>query len=289
MIDQMTASLARIRFVLVETSLTGNMGAAARAMKAMGLTRLEFVAPKRLPDAEALARASGADDLLQRAGIHPTLTDALAGCRLVIGASARRRSIDWPLVEPAECACRLLDESAHGEVALVLGRESSGLNNDELARCHYLVHIPTDPDFSSLNVAAAVQVLAYEIRRTLLERGGAGGRRWTDDRVPERPRDLATAEEMERFYGHLAQTLLDIQYGDPHQSHKLMRRLRRLFNRAQPDRVEMNILRGILTAAQGRKTPGRFAHGDQCAAAPSQSQPPTDGRLDSEGSSCSTD
>lgn len=289
MIDQMTESLARIRFVLVETSHTGNMGAAARAMKAMGLSRLEFVAPRQRPDAEALARASGADDLLQRAGIHPTLTEALAGCRLVIGASARRRTIDWPLVEPPECARRLLEAAAYGEVALVFGRESSGLDNDELARCHYLVHIPTNPDFSSLNVAAAVQVLAYEIRRGLLEQGGVGGRRWSDDRVPERPRDLTTAEEMESFYGHLAQTLVDIHYGDPHQSHKLMRRLRRLFNRAQPDRVEMNILRGILSAAQGRKTPGRFAHREQGAAAPSQTQPEIPVRLDSEGPPCSTD
>ena len=249
MIDQLTASLARIRFVLVETTHPGNIGAVARAMKTMGLSRLELVAPRHAPDAEALARASGADDLLERAGIHATLPDALTGCRLVSGASARLRTIEWPLLEPSACARQLLDEAAAGEVALVFGRESSGLSNVELARCHALVHIPTNPDFSSLNLAAAAQVLAYEIRRVAREERG--------ERILDPPRELATADEMEGFHGHLAETLLAIGFGDPAQSHKLMRRLRRLFNRARPDRVEMNILRGILSAAQGRKHAGR--------------------------------
>lgn len=261
MIDQMTESLARIRFVLVETSHTGNIGAVARAMKTMGMSRLELVAPRNLPDAEALARASGADDLLERAGIHETLIDALAGCRLVIGASARLRTIEWPLLEPPECARQLLAESAEGDVALVFGRESSGLSNTELARCHALVHIPANPDFSSLNLAAAAQVLAYEIRRTSRQERG--------ERLQDPPRDLARAEEMEGFHNHLAETLAAIGFGDPVQSHKLMRRLRRLFNRARPDRVEMNILRGILSAAQGRKTSGgRSGAGDATAKVP---------------------
>ncbi|SDX97615.1 tRNA (cytidine32/uridine32-2'-O)-methyltransferase [Allochromatium warmingii] len=251
MIDQMTESLARIRFVLVETTHSGNIGAAARALKTMGLSRLELVAPRQRPDAEALARASGADDLLERAGIHATLTDALAGCRLVVGASARLRSLEWPLLEPPDCAARLLAEAAHGEVAVLLGRESSGLSNDELARCQFLVHIPTNPDFSSLNVAAAAQVLAYEIRRTARAASG--------EHLTETPRDLAPAEAMEGFYTHLTETLVQIGFSDPEQSRTLTRRLRRLFNRAQPDRVELNILRGILSAAQGRKTPERFA------------------------------
>ncbi len=253
MIDQMTASLARIRFVLVETTHTGNIGAVARAMKTMGLSRLELVAPKHPIDAEALARASGADDLLERAGIHAHLVDALAGCRLVIGASARLRTVEWPLLEPPICARQLLDEAATGDVALVFGRESSGLSNAELARCQALVHIPTNPDFSSLNLAAAAQVLAYEIRRTAREDQG--------ERLVDPPRDLATADELEGFHGHLATTLVDIGFGDPGQSHKLMRRLRRLFNRARPDRIEINILRGILSAAQGRKR--LQAHHDQ--------------------------
>ena len=247
--------LGRIRFVLVETTHTGNLGATARAMKAMGLSRLELVTPRRPPDAEALARAAGADDLLERAPIHASLVGALTGCRLVIGSSARLRSVEWPLLEPPDAARLLLDEAAHGEVALVLGRERSGLSNEELARCHYLVQIPTSPDFSSLNVAAAAQVFAYEIRRAWRE--GAG------EQLSDPPRDLATAEALEGLHDHLARTLVDIGYAHPEQSTRLLMRLRRLVNRARPDWVEVNILRGILSAAQGRKTVRRFVQADQ--------------------------
>lgn len=242
--------LSRVRFVLVETTHTGNLGATARAMKTMGLSRLELVQPKRPPDAEALARASGADDLLERAGIHADLVGALSGSRLVIGSSARLRSVEWPLLEPPEAARLLIEEARHGDVALVLGRERSGLTNDELARCQYLVHIPTDPGFSSLNVAAAAQVLAYEIRRQWRALRG--------ERLTDPPRGLAPAEALEGFHRHLAQTLLDIGFRDPDQSERLLMRLRRLFNRARLDRVELNILRGILSAAQGRKDRGRL-------------------------------
>lgn len=245
-------TLTRIRCVLVETTHSGNLGAAARALKTMGLTRLELVTPKQPPDADALARASGADDLLARAGIHPDLLSALADCRLVIGASARRRSLEWPMLEPPEAAERLLAEAAQGEVALVLGRESSGLSNEELARCHYLVQIPTNPEFSSLNLAAAVQVLAYEIRRAWREGRG--------ERLRDPPRDLASAEALEGLHAHLAQTLGYLGFADPAQSQRLLMRLRRLFNRARPDWVEVNILRGILSAAQGRKLAGREGH-----------------------------
>jgi tRNA (cytidine32/uridine32-2'-O)-methyltransferase len=242
--------LARIRFVLVETTHTGNIGAVARAMKTMGLSRLHLVKPKRPPDAEALARASGADDLLAAAAVHEDLASALSGCRLVIGSSARLRTVEWPLLDPAACAGRLLDEAAVGDVALVLGRERSGLTNEELARCHYLVRIPTDPAFSSLNLAAAAQVFAYELRRAWL----AG----TAEQPGEVTREVATAEALEGFHDHLTRTLVDIGYSDPAQSRKLGRRLRRLFHRARPDWTELNILRGILSAAQGRKTSDRF-------------------------------
>jgi tRNA (cytidine32/uridine32-2'-O)-methyltransferase len=259
--DRSADPLSRIRCVLVETTHTGNLGAAARALKTMGLTRLALVNPKQPPDAEAVARASGADDLLARATIHPDLVAALSGCRLVIGSSARLRSVEWPLLEPPEAAQRLLAEAAQGEVALVFGRESSGLSNEELARCHYLVHIPTSPQFSSLNLAAAVQVLAYEIRRAWREGRG--------DRLVEPPRDLATAEALEGFHAHLTQTLLDLGFADPIQSRRLLTRLRRLFNRARLDWVELNILRGILSAAQGRKSAGRITadgnHGENHA------------------------
>jgi tRNA (cytidine32/uridine32-2'-O)-methyltransferase len=245
--------LTRIRFVLVEPSLSGNVGAVARAMKTMGLARLELVAPRQEIDAEALARACGADDLLQRAGHHADLPSAIADCRLVIGTSARRRTLDWPTLIPRACAELLLTEASVGEVALLLGRESSGLSNDELARCQYLVHIPTNPDFSSLNLAAAAQVFAYEIRQRWLETPG--------EPAPEPVRDLATAEELEGLHTHLAAALFDIGFGDPEHSKKLMLRLRQLFNRARPDRVEINILRGILSAAQGRKRHPRTAPG----------------------------
>lgn len=260
MTDSSHAVLDRIRFVMVETTHPGNIGAAARAMKTMGLSRLHLVRPKSLPNAEAVARASGADDLLAAARIHDELADALHGCRLVVGSSARLRTVEWPLLEPVDCATRLLAEAGQGEVALVLGRESSGLTNDELACCHYLVHIPTNPAFSSLNVASAAQIFAYEIRRSMREAAGL--------RIEDTPRDPATAEAMEGFYSHLARTLVETGFSDPSQSRKLLRRLRRLFNRARPDWVELNILRGILSAAQGKKTPDRFrktgaADGDQ--------------------------
>ena len=245
-----SGELDKIRFVMVETTHPGNIGAVARAMKTMGLSRLHLVRPKILPNAEAVARASGADDLLAAAQVHDELVHALRGCRLVVGSSARLRTLEWPLLEPGDCAQRLLAEAGQGEVALVLGRESSGLTNDELACCHYLVHIPTNPAFSSLNVASAAQIFTYEIRRAMREAVGS--------RIEETPRDLATAEAMEGFHAHLAQTLVDTGFNDPGQSRKLLRRLRRLFNRARPDRVELNILRGILSAAQGRKTPDRF-------------------------------
>lgn len=235
---------------MVETTHTGNMGAVARAMKAMGLSRIDLVRPKHPPDAEAVARASGADDLLRNARIHDDLTSALEGCRLVIGSSARLRAVEWPLLEPADCARRLLGEAGDGDVALLLGRESSGLTNDELAWCHYLVHVPVNPEFSSLNVAAAAQIFAYEIRRHLRELSG--------QQLSLDGRDLAPAQEVEAFYLHLFQTLDGLGFSDPAQSKKLHRRLRRLFNRARLDRMEVNILRGILSAAQGKKGADRF-------------------------------
>jgi tRNA (cytidine32/uridine32-2'-O)-methyltransferase len=237
--------LENVRIVLVETTHPGNIGAAARAMKNMGLEQLCLVAPQLYPNAEATARASGADDLLARARVYANLDEALSGCRLVVGTSARQRSVAWPLLDPGECAALLLREAGAGEVALVFGRESSGLSNEELDRCNYLVHIPTNPLYSSLNLAAAVQVLSYELRQAWL--GGVPSER-------EPIREVATAEMLEGFHQHLAQALLDIGFADPQQCEKLLRRLRSLFHRARPDRDELNILRGVLSAAQGRKS-----------------------------------
>jgi len=238
--------LSNVRIVLIGTSHPGNIGAAARAMKTMNLARLYLVAPQDYPCAEATARASGADDVLARAQVCADLDEALAGCRFVVGTSARRRSLRWPEFDPRQCAERLMEEAAGGDVAILFGRERTGLTNTELERCHALVSIPANPDYSSLNLAAAVQVIAYELtmaaRMPELQETPSGG--GSDQEAP------ATADELNRFYIHLQQVLVQTEFLDPEEPKQLMRRLKRLFNRARPDKVEMNILRGILTAVQ---------------------------------------
>lgn len=230
-----------VRIVLVNTSHPGNIGAVARAMKNMCFDTLVLVSPAQFPHAEATARASGADGLLARARVETSLDAAVADCGLVIGASARLRSLPWPELDPRQCAARVMMESAHTPVALVFGNEQSGLSNDELERCHALVHIPANPDYSSLNLAQAVQIILYELHMAQLAGGWQGS-------TPEFP--LCTGAEMERFYTHLEQTLIELDFLDPARPGQLMRRLRRLFQRAQVDSNEMNILRGILSAAQ---------------------------------------
>lgn len=237
----MNELLSRIRIVLVATTHPGNIGATARAMKTMGLSDLRLVAPKCFPDEAATARASGADDILNNAVVCDTLEDALADAVLVCGASARLRSLPLPVLPPRESAEKAVVTAQHSPVACVFGRESSGLNNDELERCHHLLNIPANPDYSSLNLAAAVQVMAYELRTAALAAAAT-----QQDQVPATP--LASAEDMARFYAHLEQTMLDTGFLNPDNPRQLMRRLRRLFNRAQPDQNEVNILRGILSS-----------------------------------------
>ena len=234
-----------IRIVLVNTTHPGNIGGAARAIKNMCLDRLYLVQPKEYPSAEATARASGADDVLAKAVVCDTLEEALSGCRFVIGTSARSRRLSLPIENPRQSAARVAEEAEQGEVALVFGREHSGLTNEELEKCHYLVHIPTNPDYSSLNLAAAVQVLAYELMMIAPEERM---------QMQEELREVVTVEEMESFYGHLEETLTQLQFIDRNHPRKLMRRLRRLYDRARPDKTEMNILRGMLSAAQGSKS-----------------------------------
>ena len=234
-----------IRIVLVNTTHPGNIGGAARAIKNMCLDRLYLVQPKEYPSAEATARASGADDVLAKAVVCDTLEEALSGCRFVIGTSARSRRLSLPIENPRQSAARVAEEAEQGEVALVFGREHSGLTNEELEKCHYLVHIPTNPDYSSLNLAAAVQVLAYELMMINPEERM---------QMQEELREVVTVEEMESFYGHLEETLTQLQFIDRNHPRKLMRRLRRLYDRARPDKTEMNILRGMLSAAQGSKS-----------------------------------
>jgi TrmH family RNA methyltransferase len=233
--------LSDVRIVLSHTSHPGNIGAAARAMKTMGLESLWLVEPKAFPHADATARASGADDVLDRATVCARFGEALAGCTLVLGASARTRSLPCPLLTPRDCARMLAEQADTGPMAVVFGNEQSGLSNAELDRCHYLVQIPANPEYASLNLAAAVQVICYELRLHLL---GADTATAAPDHVP------VGADEMERYYAHLEETLQAIGFLDPANPRHLMRRLRRLYNRARPNGNEINILRGILTAVQ---------------------------------------
>jgi TrmH family RNA methyltransferase len=235
-----------IRIVLVDPAHPGNIGAVARAMKNMGLNELHLVRPRYFPNSEATARASGADDVLNAARVFEHFEDAIAECGLVVGTSARSRHLSFDLVEPRECAQHVASAAQTGNVAVVFGSERIGLTNTELSRCNLLVTIPTNAEYSSLNLAMAVQVLAYEI--------------WLSTR-PEAPQSpplevpLATATEMARLYEHIEQVLDYIDFRDRHGGGHLMARIRRLFNRARLDQNEMNILRGILTAVQARRRP----------------------------------
>jgi TrmH family RNA methyltransferase len=234
---------ANIRIVLVRPTHPGNVGATARAMKNMSLRSLYLVEPERFPSPEAMDRAAGADDVLDSAVICASLDEALKDCHLVIGTSARPRRIEWPTLDPAAGAGRLVEGAQQGPVALLFGQERTGLLNSELDRCHFVVTIPADLAYSSLNLASAVQILAYEIYRAVL--AGRPG-----EAVEAREGRLASSEDMQRFYQHLAEVLQQIGFLDPDNPRYLMRRLMRLFNRAGMDDNEMNILRGILTAIQ---------------------------------------
>lgn len=231
---------SNIRIVLVETSHPGNIGGVARAMKNMCLENLYLVNPRLFPHAEASSRASGADDLLGKATVCQSLGEALQECNLVLGTSARsQRRISWPEVDSRQCGELVASNARKEQVAIVFGRENAGLSNEELERCHYLVNIPCNPEFSSLNIAAAVQVICSEIFQAVRQ----------DDEIEEGDDiEYATASDMDGFYSHLEQTLIEVEFLDPdHPSRKLMRRLRRLFNRARLDKRELNTLRGILT------------------------------------------
>jgi tRNA (cytidine32/uridine32-2'-O)-methyltransferase len=230
----------RIRFVLVRTSHPGNIGAAARAIRTMGLKRLSLVAPHAFPHAEAVALASGANDVLENAPISPDLPTAIADCQLVLGATARRRDVPMEEIGPREAAARALAAAREGrEVALAFGNERTGLENDEIKRCHAAVLIPSDPAFPSLNLAQAVQVLAYEVRIAAL--AGASP-------LPEQKGDLpASSAELDAFFEHLERTLDAIDFHKGRSPTTIMLRLRRLYLRAQPDQRELRVLHGILS------------------------------------------
>ena len=238
-------ALQSIRIVLVNTSHPGNIGGVARAMKNMGLSQLYLVAPKEYPSERAEWRASNAADVLQSATVVDTLDDAIKGCGLVIGTSARARRIPWPLVTPRECADRSVKESLTHPVAIVFGREDRGLTNEELHKCNYHVHIPSNPEYSSLNLAAAVQVIAYELRMTCLNSQQGKPIHFDDWDMPP-----AKSEALEHYYVHLQETLEKIGFLEADNPRQTMTRLRRLYSRVRLDEMELNILRGVLTAMQ---------------------------------------
>lgn len=235
-----------IRVVMVETTHPGNIGAAARAMKAMGYENLYLVKPKIYPNAEATARAAGADDILTNAVVCDSLEEALQGCVTVIASSARPRAISSPVFTPREYASKLSEKTKLGPVALVFGRESSGLSNEELEHCNVILQIPTNPDFSSLNVASAIQILCYEFIQ--------GSQCLQTEKTDREKGQLATTDEMKYFYDHLQQSMIDVGFLNPEQPRKLMRRLKSLFNRAHLDENEVSILRGFLAAVQEAAT-----------------------------------
>ncbi|RCU48781.1 tRNA (cytosine(32)/uridine(32)-2'-O)-methyltransferase TrmJ [Corallincola luteus] len=235
--------LDNIRIVLISTSHTGNMGSAARAMKTMGLSELYLVNPESEPDGKATALAAGASDIVHSAKIVGSLDEAINDCGLVIGASARSRTHSWPMLEPRECGEKVFVESQKHPVALVFGRESSGLTNEELQQCNFHVHIPANPDYSALNLAMAVQVLCYEVRMAMLASAQAPQKQASELEYP-------LANEMEGFYQHLEQALKDTGFIVPQHPGTVLTKLRRLFNRARPEAQELNMLRGVLSSVQ---------------------------------------
>lgn len=240
--------LDRVHIALVETSMPENIGSAARAMKAMGLHRLVLVAPQAFPHDRANALAAGADDVLADARVAASVAEGLGDCGFVLGCTARSRSVSMPVLTPRESAQRLLEAATRGPVALMFGSERVGLSNADLSRCDAAVNIPTDAVFSSLNLAQAVQIMAYELRLAVL----------SDAVIEASPApasyeegdSAATLAEMEGYFGHLEQTLADIDFLKGRSARIIMQRLRRLFMRAEPSQREVQILRGILSDAQ---------------------------------------
>lgn len=231
-----------IRFVLAETTHPGNIGSTARAMKNMALERLYLVNPRVFPHSDATVRASNAQDVLAKATVCTSIADAVADCSLVLGSSNRNRKVPLPVYSPRQCAELVHQNVAEGQqVAVLFGRERVGLLNEELDLCHGMIQIPTNPDYSSLNLASAAQLIAYEIFC------GAAAQEATDQTT-----DFASAQDLERLHEHLEKVLIDIEFLDPTQPKHLMRRMRRMIAKIRPDMTELNILRGILSAVAQR-------------------------------------
>ena len=255
--NTLESTLQNIRIVMIQTSHTGNMGAAARAMKVMGLSDLCLVNPKSLPDDQAIAMSSNATDILNNATIVNSLSDAISDCQLVVGTSARcDRSLTWDIQDSRTCG-ELIAKHAGSEkinnakVAILFGRESSGLTNEELAVCQHLVHIPTNPDYSSLNIASAVQILSYECRLAAMSLDSTADNA-TQNNTTTDEEEWVNAEDLEGYFEHLKHTMIELEFIDPENPKYLIPRLRRLYSRSGISRSEMNILRGMLAAIQKR-------------------------------------
>lgn len=247
--------LDNVRIVLSHTSHPGNIGAAARAMKTMGLGALYLVNPKSFPDNEADVRASNARDILERTHVLGSLEEALHDTVLAVAMTARPRDLSSRTLDARLAAKELLEHAAQSPVALVFGRESSGLTTTEISKCQLTVHIPTNPDYSSLNLAAAVQIMAYELRMAFTET--ITGQSFAQPPVQstlQTTRQLASFHEIELFYRHLEQAMIDSEFLDPKQPKRLMQRIRRMFARAQLEKEEVNILRGILSALEKHRS-----------------------------------
>lgn len=238
-----------IRIVLCQTSHPGNIGSTARAMKTMGLSRLYLVRPKHFPDGEAKALAVNAADLLDSAVVTQTLDEALADCQFVIGVSGKQRSLSQQVITVREAATEVKNIAIHQEVALVFGTEMSGLSNEEADRCHMLATIPANPEYTSLNLAQAVQIMCYELRMAITT---------GQLHYEEKPAELASQEDLERFYEHMREVLEQIGYINPRAPKKLFERLRRLYGRTRLEKEEVNLLRGILTLTQQPKKHSKY-------------------------------
>lgn len=238
-----TPMLDNVKVVLVGTSHSGNIGSAARAMKVMGLSNLVLVDPQCEIDQQAMSMSSGATDILESASIVSCLTEAISDCSLVVGSSARSRTLEWPILEPRECGRKFVEQASLSPTALVFGRERTGLTNEELQTCHFHVCIPANPEYSSLNLAMAVQTLSYEVRMAYLEHEKAAYQ-------PAEKYEFPRHKELELFFSHLESVAKGVDFISDKQPGKVMNKLRRLFTRARPEAQELNILRGILTAVE---------------------------------------
>ncbi len=235
--------LNNVKVVLVGTSHSGNIGSAARAMKVMGLSEMVLVDPQCEVDGQAVALAAGASEIALNARIVKTLEEAVDDCGLVVGTSARSRTLEWPMLDPRQCGEKLAQEGLNHPVALVFGRERTGLTNEELQKCHYHVSIPANPEYSSLNLAMAVQTLCYETRVAHLNQIQA-------QFAPHVQEEYPRHKELEMFYEHLEKVMIKTQFISEEQPGQVMNKLRRMFNRARPEAQELNTLRGILTAVE---------------------------------------